>query len=85
MYILFTPQINIDNIIKALENKGLTDSNWGPDKKNAVGVCTSFNTGHYTFLSKSMLSQNPHISWIYCRKEYISEEEFINALNNETF
>jgi hypothetical protein len=85
MYILFTPEMNIDNILSALHNKGLKDSHYGPDKEHAIGVCTTFVTKHYTFLCEPMLSKNPHVSWIHCRKKYETEEEFINAVNNETF
>ena len=76
MYILFNNGITADEAIQFLEGLGLTDSHFGPTKQNALGVCTSSVTNNYTLLWGSMLSNNPHVSWITQRHLCKSFEEF---------
>ena len=82
LYILFNTDMDVDNIINALEEKGFTNSGYGPKRDDAIGVCTTTMTHKYTLLSKHMTSSDPHISWVHCRKQCLSEEEFIKGLDN---
>lgn len=81
-YILFkniTPE-EINTIVNFL-NLVSTNSNYGPQREEAVGICITTITNKYTYLSENMCTKdNPHISWVMCRKEYFNVEDFINAV-----
>jgi len=76
MYILFKNIHDVNGVVEFLESLGFNNSNFGPMKQNAVGICTSWITHNYTFLSPNMLSLNPHISWTTCRHECKTYDEF---------
>ena len=82
-YILFkniTPE-EVEKIVNFL-NLVSVNSNYGPSKENAVGVCTTTITNKYTYLTEGMCTkENPYISWVMYRKEYFNVEDFINAVN----
>lgn len=81
-YILFkniTPD-EINTIINFL-NSVSTNSNYGPQRDEAVGICTTTITNKYTYLSENMCTKdNPYVSWIMCRKEYFNANDFINVV-----
>ena len=81
-YILFkniTPE-EINTVVNFL-NSVSTNSNYGPQPENAVGVCTTTVSNKYTYLSEHMCTkENPYVSWVMCRKEYFNANDFINAV-----
>lgn len=85
-YILFK-NINkedIKTVIDYLEENGYTNSHYGPDENEAVGVCTTSLTLKYTYLSEGMCTkENPHVSWVMCRKETESVEDFKQKIDKQ--
>lgn len=87
LYILFdklTAQ-DIDEIVNALEKNGYINTRMGALRINAIGVATTPNAykggqKSYAFLSDRMCSENPHVSWTFCRKQCFTKDEFINNL-----
>ena len=84
MYILFTEDIDKNEIIKFLENLGFTNSRWGVNLENAEGICTCYfpteKIKGYTLLAGDMLSNDPRISWIHNRKQVYTVEDFKNSV-----
>lgn len=81
-YILFKniTAEEINTIVNFL-NSVSTNSNYGPQREEAVGICTTTITNKYTYLSEHMCTkENPYISWVMCRKEYFNVNDFINAV-----
>ena len=84
-YILFKniTQEEVDRIINFL-NSVSKNSNYGPIKEEAIGVCTTEINNTFTYLNEYMCNrENPYISWTMCRKEYFSVDDFINKINEE--
>ena len=84
-YILFKNlnKEEVDGIVNFLEESGYTDSKYGPEKKDAIGVCTTTLTQRYTYLSEHMCCDDPYGSWITSRKEYTTVEDFEEAVNKQ--
>ena len=81
-YILFKniTTEGIDKIVNFL-NSVCTLSKFSPSKECALGICTTTVTNNYAYLNEVMCNrENPYISWIMCRKEYFTVEDFINAV-----
>lgn len=84
-YILFK-NISIDDINTVMNflNGVYKNSMYGPNKEEAIGVCTTEYTQQYTYLNDYMCNKtNPYISWIMCRKEYNNINDFMNAVKDE--
>ena len=84
-YILFKniTKKEVDKIINFLEESGYKNSKYGPAKQDAIGVCTATLTQQYTYLSQDMCSENPHTSWTCSRKEYVTLDDFENAVKRQ--
>ena len=84
-YILFKniTKEEIEVIINALHEVGYTETNYGPKKEKAIGLCTTTLTKNYTYLSEYMCCSDPHISWITSRQEVTTVDDFLKELNRQ--
>lgn len=85
VYILFKniTKEEVEVIINAVHEAGYSNSNYGPKKEDAIGLCTTTLTKNYTYLNDYMCSDNPHVSWITSRKEVTSLDDFLKELNKQ--
>lgn len=79
-YILFTEDINRNDVIEVLKELGFSNSGYGVEINKAEGICSYYNPREniksYTLLAGDMLSVNPCTSWILNRKQAYTIEEF---------
>ena len=90
MYYFLGNKEDIAEIAAWLEEQGCINSNITPSKQ-AVGICTTLNSrissrisdehSTYTYLHNgNMIGTDPHSSWIMCRTECKSKDDFKNKV-----
>ena len=84
-YILTKDREELTAIVGELVSHGYENSHIAP-MDDAVGIATTPSCfigdnkrqSTFTFLHPSMVCDNPHISWTFCRKECKTAEDFIS-------
>ena len=85
LYILFKnfTKDDIEMAINFLESVS-SKSEYSPEMKEAVGVCTTEINNTYSFLTEHMCNRdNIYTSWILSRKECLTLKDFIDGVMKE--
>lgn len=78
-------QKQLDVLVKKLEKHHFANSHYGCAKEDTIALALydgGIGDKSYTFLDEKMCSDDPYISWVNCRTEVFSEEEFIKYAKN---
>jgi len=86
MYILKQDIKDLGALIEALKKRNLVRSEYSYNGHDAFGVATHFNkteANEFIVLSERMCCSDPKFSWITARKQCMSEQEFLDKIDNE--